>query len=67
MSTTISFDRPVGAATDVKELEYVSFLHQSGTELRLDASIRGTVNIAANVFIFLYFCFYLIFYKLVYR
>ena len=57
MSTTISFDRPVGAATDVKELEYVSFLHQSGTELRLDASIRGTVNIAINVFIFCTFAF----------
>jgi hypothetical protein len=54
MSTTISFDRPVGAATDVKELEYVSFLHQSGTQLRQDGSIRGTVNMAKNNFVFLF-------------
>ena len=33
--------RPCGAYADVKELEYVSALHQTGRVLRKDGSIRG--------------------------
>ena len=36
---TITFERPVGAHLDVKELEYIASLHQSGNKLRPDASI----------------------------
>jgi len=37
----LSFKRPVGAAVDVKELEYISALHQTGMpSIRQDASIR---------------------------
>eukprot|EP00978_Attheya_sp_CCMP212_P014702 scaffold37585_cov61-Attheya_sp.AAC.5 len=43
-----SFQRPVGAAADVRELEYVSSLHQSGVKLRTD----GTIS-AADVRVFL--------------
>ena len=36
------YSRPVGASADVKELEYISALHQTGrTKLRRDGSIRG--------------------------
>jgi hypothetical protein len=36
------FDMLVGAAGDVKELEYISALHQTYlTEVRKDCSIRG--------------------------
>ena len=36
------FERLVGAAGDVKELEYISALHQTDTdEVRKDASIKG--------------------------
>lgn len=35
-----SFARPVGAAADVKELEYISALHQTGDSVRLDGSIK---------------------------
>ena len=38
---TISFERPVGAHADVKELEYVAALHQTCTPLRKDGSIDG--------------------------
>lgn len=40
--SSITFDRKVGSETDCKELEYLSFLHQSGIEARTDCSIRGT-------------------------
>jgi len=43
-----SFQRPVGAAADVRELEYVASLHQSGVKLRTD----GTIS-AADVRVFL--------------
>ena len=40
---TIGFLRPTGAAADVKELEYVSALHQTDLkEMRMDGSITGT-------------------------
>lgn len=52
---TIGFDRPSGAAADVKELEYVSAIHQTDLkELRKDGSITGEqakeiwVNLAAR-------------------
>jgi len=36
----VQFDRPVGAQADVKELEYISALHQTGAgQLRSDGSI----------------------------
>ena len=38
----ITFEKPVGAHADCKELEYISALHQSGPTLRQDASITGT-------------------------
>lgn len=40
---TIGFFRPTGAAADVKELEYVSALHQTDLRggLRKDGSITG--------------------------
>jgi hypothetical protein len=38
---TIGFLRPVKAAGDVKELEYISALHQTDSEIRPDGSIRG--------------------------
>mmetsp|Transcript_21580 Transcript_21580/g.38070 ORF Transcript_21580/g.38070 Transcript_21580/m.38070 type:complete len:1026 (-) Transcript_21580:193-3270(-) len=33
--------KPVGAIADLKELEYISALHQTGKNLRTDASIRA--------------------------
>ncbi|KAG7372979.1 hypothetical protein IV203_033703 [Nitzschia inconspicua] len=46
---TIVFERPVGASADLKELEYISALHQTcSTELRQDASIA-----AADIRLFL--------------
>jgi hypothetical protein len=39
---TIVFDRNVGAAADVKELEYISALHQTDPSgVRTDGSIKG--------------------------
>ena len=39
-----SFDQVIGAAADVKELEYISALHQTTTdEVRRDASIKGEI------------------------
>jgi hypothetical protein len=39
----ITFDRPVGSPADLKELEYISALHQTCLpKLRQDASISGT-------------------------
>jgi hypothetical protein len=38
----VQFDRPVGAQADVKELEYISALHQTGaSQLRSDGSITA--------------------------
>jgi len=37
----VQFDRPIGANADVKELEYISALHQTGTQLRQDGSIQA--------------------------
>jgi hypothetical protein len=38
----IYFDRPVGALADVKELEYMSALHQTDASgVREDGSIKG--------------------------
>lgn len=38
----IGFSRPRGAARDVKELEYISALHQTDLkELRTNGSIQG--------------------------
>ena len=37
-----AFEKQIGAAGDVRELEYVSALHQTTTEeVRQDASIKG--------------------------
>jgi hypothetical protein len=37
-----AFERPVGAAADVNELEYISFLHQTAADgVRADCSING--------------------------
>ena len=41
MGGSASFLRPVGPAADVKELEYITSLHQA-TEPREDGSITGT-------------------------
>ena len=39
---TGTFEQLVGAAGDVRELEYISALHQTDTnQVRKDASIRG--------------------------
>jgi hypothetical protein len=38
---TIGFLRPVGASGDVKEVEYISALHQTSPGIREDASITG--------------------------
>jgi len=38
---TIRFDRPIGAPADLKELEYISALHQTCFPLRRDGSIDG--------------------------
>ena len=37
----VVFERPVGAQADIKELEYISALHQSSSPLRPDGSIRA--------------------------
>jgi len=39
---SLNFRRPLGVAGDVKELEYISALHQTCDELRHDASIEAT-------------------------
>lgn len=39
-----AFERPIGAASDVQELEFVSALLQTSEKLRLDGSIQGTVR-----------------------
>ena len=37
----VVFDRPIGAPADVKELEYVSGLHQTDKQVRVDGSITA--------------------------
>ena len=37
----LGFDRPTGSGADLKELEYISALHQTCTSVRKDASIDG--------------------------
>jgi hypothetical protein len=37
----VAFERPVGASADVKELEYISALHQTAETVRTDGSIKG--------------------------
>eukprot|EP00977_Amphora_coffeiformis_P018302 scaffold6378_cov176-Amphora_coffeaeformis.AAC.13 len=39
--TMVVFDRPVGSPADAKELEYVSGLHQTDAEVRVDGSIKA--------------------------
>ena len=51
MVMTITFERPVGAHLDVKELEYVNALHQTGNKLRDDASLTGTFGFALHSFL----------------
>jgi hypothetical protein len=42
VAAVYSFEQLVGAAGDVKELEYISALHQTDpTEVRKDGSIKG--------------------------
>jgi hypothetical protein len=39
---TLGFRRPIGSAADVKELEYISAIHQTDLqEVRSDGSIDG--------------------------
>ena len=46
----IYFDRPSGAASDVKELEYISALHQSDLSgIRKDGSIKGELEIVFHL------------------
>ena len=37
----VVFDRPVGAAPDANEIEYICALHQSGEHVRSDGSIKA--------------------------
>ena len=46
----IQFERPIGAPADVRELEYVSALHQTNEEeIRMDGTIRGTYKMLVCV------------------
>ena len=37
-----SFDKPIGSVADVRELEYISGLHQTDPAgIRIDGSIKG--------------------------
>ena len=48
----IKFEQPIGPVGDVNELEYISALHQSDkTEIRRDASIRGTLLLPVAPFL----------------
>jgi len=42
MQVDTSFERPVGAAADVAELEYISALAQTGQTVRVDGSLTHT-------------------------
>ena len=49
----MSFEKPIGAIADVREIEYISALHQVGDDgIRVDGSIRGTFvkRIVVDVF-----------------
>ncbi len=46
----VAFERPVGASADVKELEYVSSLHQTAEKVRTDGSIKGKGLIERRAF-----------------
>ena len=48
------FDLQVGAIGDVNELEYISALHQTGDDIRLDASIQCKLKKAVVVVLTLY-------------
>lgn len=37
----MKFVKPVGATADLREMEYISALHQTGNEIRRDGSIHG--------------------------
>mmetsp|Transcript_32868 Transcript_32868/g.67131 ORF Transcript_32868/g.67131 Transcript_32868/m.67131 type:complete len:832 (-) Transcript_32868:939-3434(-) len=37
----MKFAKPVGATADLREMEYISALHQTGNEIRMDASIHA--------------------------
>ena len=42
---SIAFEKPIGAVADVKELEYVSALHQTDKDgVRVDGSIKGKIE-----------------------
>lgn len=38
---TIRFEKPIGSHADVKELEYIAALHQTGPKIRRDGSVDG--------------------------
>jgi len=44
-----TFEALTGAAGDVKELEYISALHQTREEVRRDASIRGELLLRQRI------------------
>ncbi len=49
----LTIDRPVGAAADAKELEYIAALHQTCDALDgnfVDGSIDGALCLCANDF-----------------
>ena len=49
----MSFEKPVGAVADVREIEYISALHQVGDDgIRVDGSIRGTYGTVLFCFLF---------------
>lgn len=42
------FERPIGAVADMRELEYVSVLHQTALpDVRSDATVSGMYNFVA--------------------
>jgi hypothetical protein len=41
----IIFQKPIGAHADLRELEYVSALHQTGATLRRDGSVTGKLRL----------------------
>lgn len=44
----IIFEKPIGAHADLRELEYVSALHQTGAKLRRDGSVTGKCHEKGN-------------------
>lgn len=49
---TITFERPIGSHLDVNELQYLSALHQTGLELRQDATVTGECFVILSFFSF---------------